>query len=479
MLPRSLVALLLLSAPLQAALIHVPGAGAPVTRPAFQAMMAGQLAEYRALPPAMALQRLETLAALPSAQMPALAAERAAATAALALIVSPNAPALTQDRETRIVMARALGKENVAAIAAAASELKTFTQFDPALSASVARLRERFAPPAGSQRTDIGDVAGRLKEFFDQGKTPGYKSVGLGDAVDGRSILIPDRPSGLVKAPKQQGSGLLTQATPEGTGFVTSETLEDGRVSRRKIYPQDGVTLERRAVPSIDEGVYEELPGGALKQKKLDPLVNRLAKAKVDLWTVAPGPAEASKAAAAKLYAELGGDNWARATAAGLQKPLVLLVGPDEESRRTARAFGELLDFKSRSFKGARLYEAHREKALRGMAYGAFEGMSDEKKAALAAWTEFESGRDFLDRLPGGESRMDVLVRQQGLLRRAAKDFAGRQIVTFGSPEAASAQQTVFGLTPADKKDGALLAQPVPPAEPLRLSIAGAVVFGG
>lgn len=513
----SALVVLALGAQVWAAVIRVPSGGAPVTRLQFQAVVSGQLREYASLTPEASLRRLATLSALPAKRFPALAVERAAAQAALALIVSPNAAQLRDDRETRIRLSRALGEANVELIATVAEELRGYAAVDPALSALIARLRERFAPREGSERSDIAKALAALKEFFDQSSVPGYASVSVGDAVDGRSILIPVRRSGLVK-PARRGaadSGLVSQAVEEGAGFVTRATGEDGRVRTQKVYPRDGLTFERREIPAGLADAYEELPGGALRQRKADPLMAALAASKIDLWTVRHGETESNRArlaagrgtdapltrtpnekgvsgesqaraAALKMYESLGGDSWARAVSAGIQKPVVILTSPMKRARQTAAAFAELLDYESQRLGGGsrhRLYETHVERGLAEIAFGDLEGWTLDKAKSLGAWPAFDgvegAGRTFLDRFPKGESRLDVMIRQRAILRRVIKKYPGRQVVTFAHFETVTAQKAVLGLLDRDPADRAFKVAPIANAEPIRLSFAGARLLSG
>jgi len=496
---------LLLAPPASAALVAGAPEVMPVSRVQFQGAVAGLMRDYSATLPAAGLAKLETIAALPAAQFPTLAAERAAARAALALIVSPRAEALRDDRETRVPFARALGKANAAAIVSAARDLRMHAAADPALAASVERMRERFAPSEPG-RTDLAEVAADLRALFDRARADGYESVAVDGAAGG--LLIPVHRSGLAKPAPAAAKGLASRVVPEGAGFVTTETGPDGRERREVIYPQDGLSFERRAVPAPLAGVYEELPGGALRMKKADPLAAALDAAGIDLWTVRHGETETSRAlvlagrgsdaaltddgetsgrtraraAALALYESLGGDAWARTVAAGLARPVVILTSPLRAARQTAGAFSALLERKARALGGRTLYEAHVERGLAEIAFGTFEGRTLEKARTLAAWAGFDPfggpGRNFLDRFPGGESRFDVLVRQRGVLRRMIKEFAGRQVVTFAHFESVAAQKAVLGRLDRDPKDGALKAAPGPSAEPVRLSFAGAATIG-
>lgn len=484
-------------------------AGAPVvSRLQFQTVVAGQLRQYMALPPAAGLARLETLAALPSAQFPALATDRAAAQAALTLIVSPNAASLQEDRETRVLMSRALGRQNVASILTASEGLSNLAAVDPALNSSIQRIRAKFSPQEAGQ-TDIAQVQANLKEFFDRASVPGFASLSMG-GVDARSILIPVHPSGLSKPGPQAASGLTARAVPEGDGFVTTELGSDGRTRRFKVYPKDGISFERREIPGPLSDYYEELPEGALRRRRTDPLVAALDAAKIDLWTLRHGETTTNRAgtlggggtdsaltktpneqgtsgegqaraAALKMYEELGGDSWARAVLLGVKKPVVILVSPLTRSRQTAAAFTDLLDYKRQRLatgRSGRLYELHIERGLKEIAFGELEGWTIEKGSTLSAWPALDGmkglGRTFLDRFPGGESRFDVMMRQRGVLRRVIKDYPGRQVITFAHSETVVAQKAVLGLVDVDPKDQALKSSAIPNAEPIRLSFGAA-----
>lgn len=505
----ALLAAFLLWAPASAVEFGPDLAGAPlVTRLQFQSAVAGQLRQYMALPPAAGLARLETLAALPSAQFPALAADRAAAQAALTLIVSPNAPSLQEDRETRVLMSRALGRPNVASILTASQGLSNLAAVDPALGASIQRIRAKFSPQRAGQ-TDIAQVQADLKEFFDRASVPGFANLSNG-GVDARSILIPIHPSGLSKPAPQPASGLTARAVPEGDGFLTSEPGPDGRTRRFKFYPKDGIAFERREIPGPLADYYEELPEGALSRRRADPLVAALDAARIDLWTLRHGETTTNRAgtlggggtdspltktpneqgisgegqaraAALKMYEELGGDSWARAVLLGVKKPVVILVSPLTRARQTAAAFTDLLDYKRQRLaagRSSRLYELHTERGLREIAFGELEGWTYDKGRTLSAWNALDGmqgqGRTFLDRFPGGESRLDVMIRQRGVLRRMIKDYAGRQVITFAHSETVVAQKAVLGLVDVDPKDRALKSTYIPNAEPIRLSFAAA-----
>ncbi len=500
-----LLAAFLLWAPAAAVEFGPDLGGAPaVTRLQFQTIVAGQLRQYMALPPAAGLARLETLAALPSAQFPALATDRAAAQAALTLIVSPNSASLQEDRETRVLMSRALGRQNIASILTASEGLSNLAATDPALSASIQRIRAKFSPSEAGQ-TDIAQVQANLTQFFDRASVPGFARLSS-DGVDARSILIPVHPSGLTKPAPKQGPGLAASAVPEGDGFVTTERGPDGRTRRFKFYPKDGIAFERREIPGPLSDYYEELSEGAVRRRRTDPLVAALDSAKIDLWTVRHGETTTNRAerlagggtdapltstpneqgvsgesqaraAALKMYDELGGDAWARAVLAGIKKPVVILVSPLMRARQTAAAFTALLDYKRQRLATGRsgpLYQLHIERGLREIAFGELEGWTYEKGRALSAWHALDGmqglGRTFLDRFPGGESRFDVMMRQRGVLRRMIKDYAGRQVVTFAHAETVVAQKAVLGLVDVDPQDQALKSSAIPNAEPIRLS---------
>ncbi|MBI4061049.1 MAG: histidine phosphatase family protein [Elusimicrobia bacterium] len=482
----SLLAVLVLAA--ATANAGVVGA-APVARVAFQAVLAGQLREYMTLAPAAGLSRLEALTALPSRQFPALAGDRAAAAAALALITSPQASQLREDRETKVMLSRALGKENVALIATAAGDLQARAAGDPALSAAVERARGRFGSPNGA---DIERLRADLKKLFD-GALP---ASGWADPAP--RVILP------------AGGGLIENVVEESGGFVYASRGDDGRIRRHKVYPQDGLTFERREIPAVLAGIYAELPGGAVRQIAPDPLVAALNAARIELWTLRHGESDANRArllsgsgidaaltetpnergvsgeiqaraAALKMYENLGGDGWARSVLAGLQRPLVILTSPLKRTRQTAAALQELLDQRGRFLsKGPprRLYEAHVERGLRELAYGEFEGVTLDAVEAFASWPAFDAvsgaGRTFLDRFPKGESRFDVMIRQRGVLRRMIQDYPGRQVVTFTHWVALAAQRAVLGLIDRDPADQALRDTFVENAQPVRLTFPGA-----
>lgn len=487
---RTLLAVLVLAAAASRAPAGVVGAS-PVTRIGFQAVLAGQLQQYMSLPPAAGLSRLEALTSLPTSQFPALAADRVSASAALALIVSPQAGRLRDDRETRVMLSRALGRENVALIATAADGLQARAARDPGLSAAVERARSLFSSPDGA---DIAQVRASLKSFFD-GASP-------------RSAL----PGGVppVVRPSLPGSGLGADVVVEGDGFVHHAADASGRRRRYKVYPQDAVAFERRDIPAGLAGVYEELPGGAVRQAAPDPLVAALYAAKIELFTVRHGetgtnrarllagsgidasltntPNEKgvhgesqARAAALKMYENLGGDGWAREILAGIRRPLVVLISPLKRARQTAAALQELLDQRARALaKGPprRLYEARVERGLAELAFGEFEGWTIAKAETLASWPAFNGisgeGRTFLDRFPSGESRFDVMIRQRGVLRRIIKEYPGRQVVTFAHFETVVAQKAVLGLIERDPADQALRVTPVENAQPIRLTFPAA-----
>lgn len=483
---KSLWAALVLIAAATSAAAGVIGA-APVARIAFQAVLAGQLQQYMALPPAAGLSRLETLTALPFREFPALAADRASASAALALIVSPQAARLTQDRETRVMLSRALGKDNVSLIATAAGDLQARAAHDPALSAAVERARSRFSSPDGD---DIAQVRAGLSRFFDGASS---------------RPAPPDFAPPAIR-PRPRADGLSANVVVEGAGFVHRSVDASGRERRDKVYPQDAVSFERRGVPAGLAGVYEELPGGAVRQASPDPLVAALYAARIELFTVRHGetvtnrarllagsgidapltttPNEKgvhgesqARAAALKMYENLGGDGWAREILAGIRRPLVILASPLKRARQTAAALQELLDQRSRALaKGPphRLYEARVERGLTELAFGELEGWTIDKAETLAGWPAFNGisgeGRTFLDRFPKGESRFDVMIRQRGVLRRIIKDYPGRQVVTFAHFETVVAQKAVLGLIERDPADQALRVTPVENAQPIRLT---------
>lgn len=483
---RSLLTALVLAAAAANAAAGVIGA-APITRVAFQAVLAGQLQQYMALPTAAGLERLEALTALPSSQFPALAADRVAASAALTLIVSPQAARLQSDRETRVMLSRALGKKNVSMLATAADNLHAQAAGDPSVSAAVERARILFSSPDGA---DIARVRAGLKRFFDGASS----RPGLPDFTPPAARPLP--PAG----------GLTANVVVEGGGFVYQSVDAAGRKRRDKVYPQDAVTFERRDIPAALAGVYEELPGGAVRQTAPDPLVAALYAAKIELFTVRHGETETNRArllagsgidaaltttpnekgvhgesqaraAALKMYENLGGDSWARAILAGIKPPLVILISPLKRARQTAAALQELLDQRSRSLaKGPprRLYEAHVERGLAELAFGEFEGWTIDKAETLASWPDFNglsgAGRTFLDRFPKGESRFDVMIRQRGVLRRMVKDYPGRQVVTFAHFETVVALKAVLGLLERDPADRALRVTPVENAQPIRLT---------
>ncbi len=487
----SLLATLVLVAVALNAAAGVIGAP-PITRVAFQAILAGQLREYMSLAPTAGLGRLETLTALPSEQFPALAADRAAASAALALIVSPQAVQLREDRETRVPLSRALGKENLALIATAADELQARAAGDRALSVAVERARGLSASPEGG---NIAQVRADLKRFFDGASSiPG-------------SLWIPARRSGLqLPAARPPEGGLTVNVVEEAGGFIYESRDAAGRTRKYKIYPQDALTFERREIPTALADVYEELPGGAVRQKAPDPLVAALNAARIELWTVRHGETDTNRArllagsgtdseltktpneqgasgetqaraAALKMYENLGGDGWARGVLVGISQPLVILISPLKRARQTAAALQGLLDQRSRSLVTGpprRLYEAHVERGLAELALGEIEGWPLDQAKTLASWPAYSSfsgtGRTFLDRFPKGESRFDVMIRQHGLLRRMVKDYPGRQIVTFAHFETIVAQKAVLGLIDRDPADRALRVTPIENAQPIRLT---------
>ncbi|MEK7232176.1 MAG: histidine phosphatase family protein [Elusimicrobiota bacterium] len=487
---RLLVGALVLLAAVSNAAAGVIGAH-PVTRIAFRALLSSQLQQYMSLPPAEGLRRLESLTVLPSAQYPALAVDRVAASAALALIVSPQAVDLSADRETRVVLSRVLGKANVALIATAADELKTRAAHDPALSGAVEHARSLIASPQGA---DIAWVRAGLKKFFDG---------------DSSHPAFPDQapPVALILPP---GGGLTPDVTVEGTGFVYKSPDDSGLTRRYKVYPQDAVTFERREIPTTLADIYEELPGGAIRQKAPDPLVAALYAANIELWTVRHGETDDNRAgvlagsgtdaaltktpngpdasgeaqarsAALTIYENLGGDEWARGVLIGIQKPLVILMSPMKRTRQTASALQMLLDERARTLGNAprgALYEAHVERGLAEIAFGEFEGLPIAKAETLASWPAFDdisgAGRTFLDRFPKGESRLDVMIRQRGVLRRMVKDYPGRKIVTFTHRVTITAQMAILALIDHDPADGAMRAAPAKNALPIQLTFPSA-----
>ena len=241
-----------------------------------------------------------------------------------------------------------------------------------------------------------------------------------------------------------------------------------------------------------------------------DPLAASLHAADIQLWTVRHGETETNRAlllagsgtnapltdarnaagtsgilqasiAAQRLYLTMGGDDWARGVMDGSAPPLLILSSPLLRAQQTAAAFTGLLDERRESLgKGTPLHEFRVSRGLREIAYGSLESLPLESAKKMPFWGSWAtapdgSGRDFLGRFPGGESRFDVLLRQRDVLRRLLRWYPGRRIVTFAHYETVIAQRAIFGLLGVDPGDGALRAEPIKNAEPFLLLGLGTV----
>lgn len=199
---------------------------APISRVAFQAVLAGQLRQYMSLAPVAGLGRLETLSVLSSRRFPALAVDRAAASAALALIVSPQAAQLREDRETRVMLARVLGKENISLIAAAAGELQARAAGDPALSVAVALKMYENLGGDGWARGVLAGIQQPLVILISPLKRARQTAAALQELLDqrGRS-LAKGPPRRLYEAHVERGLAELAFGEFEGWTLEKAETL--------------------------------------------------------------------------------------------------------------------------------------------------------------------------------------------------------------------------------------------------------------
>ncbi|MFA6091392.1 MAG: histidine phosphatase family protein [Elusimicrobiota bacterium] len=274
------------------------------------------------------------------------------------------------------------------------------------------------------------------------------------------------------------------------------------------------VVLKRALVHGRLRKFYESLPGGFLRLKGEDPVVSRLRASKAELWAVRHGENEANlegllngqgtdkpltrtpnekgvsgrlqaESAAREQYRELGGDAWARRVLSGELSPVVLLQSPLLRARETADAFKRLLSAKRAELSNGEsapgLYEEDILPDLAEIAYGGWDGRPITAGVQkLELWSRFDCykglGKGFFDRFPGvnaagtpGESRFDVMLRQRRVFDLITRRYGGRKVVLFTHFETVVAQQAVLGLLPRDPADGALKAQPVPYATPLRL----------
>lgn len=476
--------------------VAVPQAGP--TRSDVRRVLTAQLQIFETRPPADALGVIKTLAGLPQAGLHGVAADRAAAQAALAVIAAPDFERLKEDRQARVPYARALGAENVARLVDAAAALRAHAVLDPSLGAQLTRLT--------SQGPGLEAAYARLDALFDRGRIPGFEDFRAPSEPGQSGLIIPSRRGRIERAPAEEPPGLVIPR-PEDAGLLI-ETA--GR--REKLYPQDGLIFERRSIPGPLAPYYEELPGGAIRRKARDPLADQLAAAGVELWSMRHGQSETNRAgifagagadpalttspdehglsgkaqgaaAALTLYHKFGGDAWARRVLAGVEKPAILLTSPLKRARQTTALFARLLDERARRLGGpaARpLYRLGVERNLAEMSFGSLEKRRFEDVRALAFFKNFDSGdggagRTFLDRFPGGgDSRMDMMIRQHRVLRRVLKDYAGRRVVLIGHHESVSSQRAVLGMLETRPEDGALKAAHVPNAAPEQLVFPGA-----
>ena len=305
-----------------------------------------------------------------------------------------------------------------------------------------------------------------------------------------------------------------SRLTEESDGFTVRLMDADGRTRRFKIFSQDGLALERRSIPRSLAGVYQELPEGGIRKISADPLAPALRAAGIEIWTVRHGETETNRkgllagggtdapltatpnekglsgaiqarAAAEKLYASLGGDEWASQVLSGRLKPAVILSSPLRRARQTAAAFTSLLDAKRMAFRkkySRPLYEVRVAGGLAEMRYGSLEQLPLDAAKLLSLWRPWAAapsgaGRDMLDRFPGiddsgrpGESRFDVILRQRNVLRRIIRNYKGRKVITFAHYETVTAQRVLFDLLNVDPRDQSLQVTPVENAQPIKLT---------
>ncbi|MEW6280163.1 MAG: histidine phosphatase family protein, partial [Candidatus Eremiobacterota bacterium] len=173
---------------------------------------------------------------------------------------------------------------------------------------------------------------------------------------------------------------------------------------------------------------------------------------------------EQARTCAARLYSQLGGDDWLRGCLDHPEKLPVFLSSPVSRSMDSA----ELLVQHLRD----RVLELGGEEALGRLAshlvvqpeprllethFGRFEGhpLSDLQQAHpdfARNWLPPEGmGTDFRHRFPGGESRADVMLRMACLLDGVARVHAGRTVVVMTHGECLRATRAVLGQAPVQE----------------------------
>lgn len=259
--------------------------------------------------------------------------------------------------------------------------------------------------------------------------------------------------------------------------------------------------LESDVLPAELAPYYGPAAHGGLIKLQEDPVAAALRASGARVWSVRHGQSEANRAklfagrtdvpltvvpdadgvsgvaqaaaAAAKLYAELGGERWARDVASGKRRPLIVLTSPLKRARQTAEALGSFLDAEGRRL-GAQsaLYESRVEPLLIEMDYGRLDNRPYSEVLRTLDWKYWDGisgeGRSFRGRFPEGESRVSVLRRQRQVLAGIAAKLAGRDVITFAHFEVLTAQMAIMGAL-ATAPDGAMRVTNVPNASPLRL----------
>ena len=276
----------------------------------------------------------------------------------------------------------------------------------------------------------------------------------------------------------------VSAVAQESDGWLVS--IVDGRERRLKAFWKDGFVVERPVIPKSLQAVYEELPGGSIRLKGVDPVAAEIRASGAEIWAVRHGESLANQegllngqgtdkpltetgrvqaeSAAGEQYRELGGDVWARRVLSGDLPPVVILQSPRLRARQTADALKRLLTSKRKELSivagtraDARLYEERILPGLLEIAYGRWDGRLLSEIRGFALWLGFDCyqglGKDMLDRFPGvdadgrpGESRFDVMLRQRRILEGIARRYGGRKVVLFSHFETVAAQQAALGL---------------------------------